>query len=61
MQTTSNEGNESETQEQGLMVDARWAGRPDQFININPASPQGRVLHIENHFGRLPDRLRLPL
>ena len=57
---TDNE--EIDTQERGLMAEARRAECTDKLISINlDADNQGRVTDIGGHFGHLPICLCLPL
>ena len=58
MSIKSNESIPSE----GLMADARRAGREVEFFRINPsADPKGRLVDVVNRCRHLPLHLRLPV
>ena len=58
----SSENNESETQGEGLMANARRVGHTGEFFNINlNATPDGRIANLKDYTSHLPIRLCLPL
>ena len=56
------ENKEFETLGEGLMANARRAGHVGEFYNINPnATPEGRIVNLEEYIDHLLIRLCLPL